>query len=176
MLYPALPRWRQRITAFDWGLAALSALVLAWPIIDFDQFVYRAATPNGLDIVFGTATTILVLEATRRTVGWILPATAISFLIYGYYGPYLELVGLEIMAHRGYDIARLVGTLYMTLEGIFGVPLNVAATYIVLFTIFGAMLQHSGAGQFFDCELFSASYIGLDAIARKSWENAGSDS
>lgn len=149
ILYPALPRWRQRITAFDWGLAALSALVLAWPIIDFDQFVYRAATPNGLDIVFGTATTVLVLEATRRTVGWILPATAISFLIYGYYGPYLELVGLEIMAHRGYDVARLVGTLYMTLEGIFGVPLNVAATYIVLFTIFGAMLQHSGAGQFF---------------------------
>ena len=149
ILYPALPRWRQRITAFDWGLAALSALVLAWPIIDFDQFVYRAATPNGIDIVFGTATTILVLEATRRTVGWILPATAISFLIYGYYGPYLEFVGLEIMAHRGYDVARLVGTLYMTLEGIFGVPLNVAATYIVLFTIFGAMLQHSGAGQFF---------------------------
>ena len=149
VLYPAVPAWRNRVAAVDWALAAASVLVLAWPIVDFDQFVYRAATPSGLDILFGTITTLLVLEATRRTVGWILPATAVAFLLYGYYGPLLELMGLEIMAHRGYSIERLVGTLYMTLEGIFGVPLNVASSYIVLFTIFGAMLQHSGAGQFF---------------------------
>ncbi|HCR00171.1 MAG TPA: C4-dicarboxylate ABC transporter permease, partial [Acidobacteria bacterium] len=84
-----------------------------------------------------------------RTVGWILPVTAAAFLLYGYYGPSLELIGLDLFAHRGYTLARLIGTLYMTLEGIFGVPLKVAGTYIVLFTIFGAMLQHSGAGQFF---------------------------
>ena len=149
VLYPALPAWRGRVGWSDWALALVSILALAWPIFDFDDFVRRAATPNGLDILFGAVTTLLVLEATRRTVGWILPVTAIGFLLYGYYGPYLELVGLEIMAHRGYSVARLMGTLYMTLEGIFGVPLNVAATYIVLFTIFGAMLQHSGAGQFF---------------------------
>ena len=75
--------------------------------------------------------------------------TAAAFLLYGYYGPYLELVGLELFAHRGYDTARLLGTLYMTLEGIFGVPLNVCATFIILFTIFGAVLAKSGAGQFF---------------------------
>ena len=149
VLYPAVPAWRGRVAAVDWGLAAAAVLVLAWPIFDFDQFVYRAATPSGPDILFGTITTLLVLEATRRTVGWILPVTAIAFLLYGYYGPVLELMGLEIFAHRGYSIERLVGTLYMTLEGIFGVPLNVASSYIVLFTIFGAMLQHSGAGQFF---------------------------
>ena len=149
VLYPSIPAWRPRVAAVDWTLAAVSVLVLAWPIVDFDQFVYRAATPSGPDILFGTVTTLLVLEATRRTVGWILPVTAIAFLCYGYYGPYLETVGLEIFAHRGYTVARLVGTLYMTLEGIFGVPLNVASTYIVLFTIFGAILQHSGAGQFF---------------------------
>ncbi len=149
VLYPAIPAWRGRVAAADWALAAAAVLVLAWPIFDFDQFVYRAATPSGLDILFGTVTTLLVLEATRRTVGWILPVTAVAFLLYGYYGPVLELMGLEIFAHRGYSIERLVGTLYMTLEGIFGVPLNVASSYIVLFTIFGAMLQHSGAGQFF---------------------------
>ncbi len=149
ILYPAIPAWRGRVAAVDWGLAAAAVLVLAWPIFDFDQFVYRAATPSGLDILFGTITTLLVLEATRRTVGSILPVTAVAFLLYGYYGPVLELIGLEIFAHRGYSIERLVGTLYMTLEGIFGVPLNVASSYIVLFTIFGAMLQHSGAGQFF---------------------------
>ena len=122
VLYPAVPAWRGRVAAVDWTLAAASVLVLAWPIVDFDQFVYRAATPSGPDILFGTITTLLVLEATRRTVGWILPVTAVAFLLYGYYGPLLELMGLEIMAHRGYSIDRLVGTLYMTLEGIFGCP------------------------------------------------------
>ena len=119
------------------------------PIIDFDEFVYRAATPTRTDLALGTIAILLVLEATRRTVGWILPVTAVAFLAYGYCGPLLEFVGLGLFAHRGYDLARLVGTLYMTLEGIFGVPLDVAATYIILFTIFGAVLQHSGAGQFF---------------------------
>ena len=149
VLYPFIPTWRPRVAALDWALAAVSVLVLAWPIVDFDQFVYRAATPSELDMVLGAVTTLLVLEATRRTVGWILPVTAVSFLLYGVYGPLLELVGMDIFAHRGYSVSRLVGTLYMTLEGIFGVPLGVASTYIVLFTIFGAMLQHSGAGQFF---------------------------
>ena len=149
VLYPSIPAWRPRVAAVDWALAAVSVLVLAWPIVDFDQFVRRAATPSGLDILFGVVTTLLVLEATRRTVGWILPVTAIAFLLYGYYGPLLEAVGLEVFAHRGYSITRLVGMLYMTLEGIFGVPLGVASTYIVLFTIFGAVLQYSGAGQFF---------------------------
>ena len=149
VLYPAAPGGRGRVAALDWALAGVSILVLLWPIVDFDDFVRRAATPSGVDVVFGAVTTLLVLEATRRTVGWILPVTAVAFLLYGYYGPYLELLGLELFAHRGYSMARLMGTLYMTLEGIFGVPLRVAATYIVLFTIFGAMLQHSGAGQFF---------------------------
>ena len=149
VLYPAIHAWRSRVTTLDWTLASMAVLVLGWPLLDFDQFVYRAATPNRIDILFGAVTTLLVLEATRRTVGWILPITAMAFLLYGAYGPRLELVGMEIFAHRGYSVARLVGTIYMTLEGIFGVPLNVASTYIVLFTIFGAMLQHSGAGQFF---------------------------
>ena len=149
LVFPAHARWRARVTWLDWSLAAVAIGALAWPIVDFEQFVYRAATPTTLDLTLGTVTILLVLEATRRTVGPILPVTAVAFLAYGYYGPLLELVGLELFAHRGYDLARLVGTLYMTLEGIFGVPLNVAATFIVLFTIFGAVLAHSGAGQFF---------------------------
>ena len=149
LLYPARAAGRARITAGDWCLAAVAVAALAWPLVDFDRFVYRAATPAGIDLVLGAVTTLLVLEATRRTVGPILPVTAAAFVVYGYYGPLFELVGLDLFAHRGYDVARLVGTLYMTLEGIFGVPLDVASTYIVLFTIFGAVLAHSGAGQFF---------------------------
>ena len=149
LVFPMHARWRARVTVLDWLLGALAAVALAWPIIDFDQFIYRNAEPSITDVTLGIVTTLLVLEATRRTVGPILPVTAAAFLLYGYYGPYLELVGLELFAHRGYDISRLVGTLYMTLEGIFGVPIGVTSTFIILFTIFGAVLAHSGAGQFF---------------------------
>jgi TRAP transporter 4TM/12TM fusion protein len=126
-----------------------SLLALAWPIVDFDAFVLRAATPTTVDIVLGVVTIAVVLEATRRTTGWILPITAAAFLAYAYLGPLLDRLGLALIAHRGYATGRVVGTLYMTLEGIFGVPLDVAATYIVLFTIYGALLEHSGAGRFF---------------------------
>lgn len=138
-----------RVPWFDWLLVALTCVALAWPIFDFDQFIYRAATPSNVDIVLGVATIVLVLEATRRTAGAILPVTALGFIAYAVYGPWLDRVGLNLIAHRGYDAARIVGALYMTLEGIFGVPLDVAATYIVLFSLYGAVLNASGAGKFF---------------------------
>jgi TRAP transporter 4TM/12TM fusion protein len=149
ILYPSGRRDRARPTPRDAALLALSLAVLGWPILDRAAFVYRAATPTALDLVFGIALILLVLEATRRTVGWILPAVAAGFLVYAYLGPVLELVGLGAIAHRGYMPDRLVGLLYMTLDGIFGVPLDVAATYIVLFALFGAVLEQSGAGAHF---------------------------
>jgi TRAP transporter 4TM/12TM fusion protein len=138
-----------RVGPADWLLGALAIVALAWPIVDFDAFVYRAATPTPVDVTLGIVTLGLILEAARRTVGWILPVTALVFLLYGYYGPLLDRVGLSLIGHRGYPVERLVATLYMTLEGVFGVPVDVAATYIVLFVIYGALLEHSGAGRFF---------------------------
>jgi TRAP transporter 4TM/12TM fusion protein len=135
--------------AIDAALIVLSLVALLWPLVSLDAFVHRAATPTTTDVVLGIVTIGLVLEATRRTSGWVLPVTALVFLAYGYYGPLLDRVGLDLIAHRGYSIGRLVGTLYMTLEGIFGVPLDVTATYIILFTIYGAVLEYSGAGRFF---------------------------
>jgi TRAP transporter 4TM/12TM fusion protein len=133
----------------DVALIILSIAALGWPIVDFGAFVYRAATPTTADMVLGLAAIVAVLEATRRTSGWVLPATALAFLAYAYFGPFLDRIGLSLVAHRGYAPDRLIGTLYMTLEGVFGVPLDVTATYIILFTIFGAVLEHSGAGRFF---------------------------
>ena len=135
--------------SIDGALILLALAALTWPIIDFDAFVLRAATPTSLDLALGAVTTLLVLEATRRTTGWILPATAAIFLAYAYFGALLDQLGMSLIAHRGYSIPRILGTLYMTLEGIFGVPLDVTATYIVLFTIYGSVLEHSGAGRFF---------------------------
>jgi TRAP transporter 4TM/12TM fusion protein len=142
-------RSSSRVTPIDWTLAGLSVIALVWPLLDFDAFVYRAATPRLVDVALGLLTIALVLEAARRTAGPILPVTAIAFLIYGSYGHLFDRIGLSLIGHRGYPLERLVATLYMTLEGIFGVPVDVASTYIVLFVIFGTILEFSGAGRFF---------------------------
>jgi TRAP transporter 4TM/12TM fusion protein len=174
LLFPAVRGSRGRVTALDWTLIAVSIAGLAWPIVDFDRFVYRAAEPTAVDLICGTLTIVAVLEATRRTVGWILPLSAIGFILYGLYGPLLDLIGLGIFAHRGYAIDRLVGSLYMTLEGMFGVPLDVAATYIVLFTIYGAVLQFSGAGQFFlDWAMAAAGHSSSGAAPGRTVTIAG---
>jgi TRAP transporter 4TM/12TM fusion protein len=135
--------------AWDCLWILLTIAAFAWPLFDIEAFVNRAATPNTMDVAAGVIARLGVLESTRRTTGWMLPVTALVFLAYAVAGPLLDRIGLDLIAHRGYGIARLIGTIYMTLEGIFGVPLDVATTYIVLFTIYGAILEHSGAGRFF---------------------------
>ena len=149
LLFPATKSSAGRVTALDWVLIAAATAALTWPIVDFQRFVYRAADPLPIDIALGAIAILLVLEATRRTVGWVLPVTAMAFIVYAYAGPAFDRIGMPLLAHRGYEPDRLVGTLYMTLEGLFGVPLDVAATYIILFTIYGAVLEYSGAGTFF---------------------------
>jgi TRAP transporter 4TM/12TM fusion protein len=149
LLVPGGRTRSDRIAPLDWALAAATIVALSWPLVDFTRFVYRAADPLPVDVVLGVMTVLLVLEAARRSVGWILPATAAGFLGYALAGPWFDRIGLSLLAHRGYPIDRLIGTLYITLEGLFGVPLDVAATYIILFTIYGAVLEQSGAGSFF---------------------------
>jgi TRAP transporter 4TM/12TM fusion protein len=138
------------------GGAALDTLVvvialfgLGWPLAQGQAFLYRAATPTGGDVLAGVAAILVVLEAARRTTGWILPVSAAVFLAYAVGGQSLASIGLSGIAHRGYDLPRLIGNLYMTLEGIYGVPLDVAVTYIILFSLYGAVLERSGAGKFF---------------------------
>jgi TRAP transporter 4TM/12TM fusion protein len=149
LLFPMRRGSRRGVSAVDWTLVAATVVAFGWPLAAFSTFIYRAADPWTIDVILGVAAIAIVLEATRRSVGWILPATASAFLIYAYAGPQFDRIGLPMLAHRGYGLERLVGTLYMTLEGLFGVPLDVAATYIVLFTIYGAVLEQSGAGGFF---------------------------
>ena len=128
--------------------AAVAALV--WPLVDFDEFIYRAADPTVTDLVLGVGAHRCSCSRRRGAPsGWCCRSRPLGFLVYAFFGPLLDLVGLGVVAHRGYGLDRIVGTLYMTLEGIFGVPLDVAATYIILFTIFGAVLERSGAGRFF---------------------------
>lgn len=138
----------------DWGLAALSLVVCAYPLVVFDDLIRRAYAPTPLDVAAGALLTLLLLEACRRTVGWILPVVCLVFAAYAYYGGYLPVDWA--VGHRGYDLDRIVAAFTMGTEGVYGVPLDVAATYIVLFTIYGAVLDHSGAGRFFVDVSFAA--------------------
>ncbi|HCT80349.1 MAG TPA: C4-dicarboxylate ABC transporter permease [Micromonosporaceae bacterium] len=138
----------------DWLLAAASVVVCAYPLLGFDAFIRRTFEPTTLDLVMGGLCVLLVLEATRRTVGAILPAICLGFVAYAYYGGYLPLEWR--LGHRGYDFDRIIVAQYMGTEGLFGVPLDVAATYIILFTIYGAVLEYSGAGKFFVDVSFAA--------------------
>jgi TRAP transporter 4TM/12TM fusion protein len=143
--FPLAQRFRDRIEPWDVLAAAASAAILAYALWGGEDFTDRATTPTRLDVVLGVIFIVLLLEATRRTSGWIMPVVAIFFIAYAMAGPYLP----PPWTHRGYDLSRLVGHLFITLEGIFGVAVDVSSSLIILFTIYGAFLQHSGAGKFF---------------------------
>jgi TRAP transporter 4TM/12TM fusion protein len=145
LLFPAAARYRDRFMWYDAVLALLAVASIGYMLLDFDEFIYRAVTPTRWDLVFGIALIVLVLEALRRTSGWVMTFVVLAFIVYAMVGPWLP----SPWTHRGYDVERLVGHLYMTLEGIFGTPIDVSATFIILFTIYGAILQFSGAGKFF---------------------------
>jgi TRAP transporter 4TM/12TM fusion protein len=152
LIFPVSRRFRHRVMAWDWALAALGVATAVYLIAGGDDFFDRSILPNDWDIFFGIVLVVLVLEAMRRTTGWILPVVTACFLAYAFFGPYLP----APWTHKGYEVPRLVGHMYMTLEGIYGTAINVSSTLIILFTIYGAFLQYSGAGKFFIDFSFSA--------------------
>jgi TRAP transporter 4TM/12TM fusion protein len=145
MLFPMAMRFRNRIRWWDVVLGLIGAAILVYAIEGGDDFTDRATMPTQLDIWLGAIFIVLLLEATRRTTGPIVPVISIAFLAYAYFGPYLP----QPWTHRGFDVGQIVGQLFITLEGIFGIPVDVSSSLIILFTIYGAFLQHSGAGKFF---------------------------
>jgi TRAP transporter 4TM/12TM fusion protein len=152
LVFPISSRFRHRIMWWDWIAAALSIAIVVYLIMGGDDFTDRNTAPETWDIVFGIALILLVMEAMRRTNGWIMPIITSCFILYALFGPYLP----APWTHKGYEIGRLVGVMYMTLEGIYGVAVDVSSSLIILFTIFGAFLQYSGAGKFYIDFSFSA--------------------
>ncbi len=152
LVFPLHPRFRHRVMWWDWLAAALAIAVVVYLIKGGDDFTDRNTSPLPWDIAFGIALIVLVLEAMRRSTGWIMPVITLAFVAYALWGPYLP----APWTHKGYEIGRLVGVMYMTLEGIYGVAIDVSSSLIILFTIFGAFLQYSGAGKFYIDFSFSA--------------------
>ena len=145
LLFPVARRFRHRIMWWDWIAALLSIAVVVYLLQGGDDFTDRNTSPAPWDIFFGVALIVLVMEVMRRTNGWIMPAITAAFIAYALFGPYLP----QPWTHKGYEVGRLIGHMYMTLEGVYGVAVDVSSSLIILFTIFGAFLQYSGAGKFY---------------------------
>ena len=144
-LFPWRRAARNRFSWLDLGFALVSVAAMAYALWGGDDFLDRSTLPSRLDNILGVVVVLLVLEAARRTTGWIMPFIVILFIAYAMVGRWLP----APWTHVGYDIGRLVGHMYMTLEGIFGTAVDVSSSLIILFTIYGAMLQFSGAGKFY---------------------------
>ncbi|WPB85505.1 TRAP transporter permease [Sediminicoccus rosea] len=152
-LFPVARRFRDRFLPWDWALIA-AALYVTWYLISGgDDLQDRIIFPEPMDIVVGWLLIALVLEVTRRCTGWIMPVVAIAFLLYAFFGNHLP----APWTHRGYDAERLIPHISITLEGIFGTAVDVSATLIILFTIYGAILGATGAGKYFVDFSFAAT-------------------
>jgi TRAP transporter 4TM/12TM fusion protein len=145
LIYPMWPDRKTRPNIIDFLLIALTIAAAVYLAVNLDATKTRATTPLAIEVMLGGALLLLVLEATRRATGWALPIIAALFLVYGYFGRSMP----APFNHRGFSIERIVGQNYLTLEGLFSTPLDVAATFIVLFTVYGAVLDRGGAGKFF---------------------------
>lgn len=145
LLYPAFPKNKFKGFRIDLILAVLSFIALLYPVVQLDSIITRVAEPQTLDIAMGIITLVLIVEATRRSTGMALPILVGVCILYAVFGSYLP----DPFGHRGYSITRLISAEYLTLDGIFGTPIEVSSTFIILFTIYGAMLEFSGAGKFF---------------------------
>lgn len=123
-------------------------------IVNLDAIINRSGFFIQTDITAGIIMVIVLLEAARRVIGITITLIALVFVLYGMAGPRGALPWLGeylpgILAHRGYSFDRIIGQLYLGQEGIFGLPLGVAATVVFTFVLFGAFLETTGAGKFF---------------------------
>jgi TRAP transporter 4TM/12TM fusion protein len=132
-------------TAVSWLLFVLMAGAAMHLVFGHETLVQRTGSPTPWDLVWGAVTLVVVLELTRRTVGWGLVVICLGAIGYAFLGPRLP----GLLAHRGYGPVRLLEQLYLSTEGIWGVPLGVSADFVYLFILFGAVLDVAGGGALF---------------------------
>lgn len=159
LLYPARATGnRHRLAWYDVLLALGGVSVCVYIIWNYDIIVLDAGPATQMDFIFGCAAILLVLEATRRIVGLPIVIVAAVFLLYAKFGNLIP----GMLGHPGFSMQRIVSHMYLTTEGLFGMPLGVAASFVFLFILFGAFLHSTGLGKFFiDLALGAAGkYVG----------------
>ena len=142
------------IPLYDWALAIAAVVAVAHvPLIPLDELAFRVGNPTTTDVVLGLTLIVILLEATRRSVGWPLPIIALIFMGYALAGPWMP----SIFVHPGNTVSQLVDHLYLTSQGIYGIALGVVATYVFHFVLFGVFATRIGLGQLFlDCAAWVA--------------------
>ena len=146
-MYPMFrtPKTMSSIPWYNFPIAILAIIGALYIFINYDALNARSGAWSPLDVAMGVGSIILILKAARRTLGMALPVIAMIFIAYDYFGQYMP----DLIAHKGASINKIVGQMYLTTEGIFGVPLGVSASYVFLFVLFGALLERAGAGKYF---------------------------
>jgi len=135
----------KKVPIYDWVFAIVAAIGSLYIFLNYDALAARQGAYIWLDIAVAVVMVLLLLEASRRVLGPALSIIAIVFLLYSYFGPHMP----YMIAHAGASINKLAGQMFLTSEGIFGIPLGVSTEFIFLFVLFGAMLERAGAGQYF---------------------------
>ncbi|AFV75900.1 TRAP transporter, 4TM/12TM fusion protein [Thermus oshimai JL-2] len=153
LAYPGRRGPKDRIPLLDWALALLGVAGALYVVLDYYGITQlRGGIPSGRDVVMGTLTLLALFLAAWRVVGPALPIIASAFVLYALTGPKGLLpftLPPWLQLHAGSSWGQLMGQLYTTAEGIWGVPLGVSATFVFLFVLFGALLEKAGAGRFF---------------------------
>jgi len=136
---------RDHIPVMDWLLAAAAGAAAVYYAVDYEGIAARQGAPNKIDLVFGVALVVLLLEAARRAFGLTLSAVAIVFVVYAFTSEWAP----GVLAIKGASLSKLINQLTMSQEGIYGIPLRVSAQTVFLFVLLGAMLEKTGGGRYF---------------------------
>lgn len=146
LLYPASSKQSKTsgIPFYDFILGAIGVASALYLVVFFNELVTRAGLPTQTDLIMGFLLIATLLEATRRISNPVLPCLAVIALLYCYFGRSMP----DMLAHRGFNVARIVNHMYLGTEGIFGTPLEVSSTFVFMFILFGAVLEKTGLGKF----------------------------
>jgi len=143
--YPAFRKSpRDHVPAIDWILAVVAAFAGSYLFLFYGQIATRPGQPSTLDLVTGFGGLLLLLEATRRSLGPPMVGVALVFILFTFAGPYMP----EVIQHKGASISKFVQHQWITTEGVFGVALGVSTSFVFLFVLFGALLEKAGAGNY----------------------------
>lgn len=142
---------KSRVPPWEWVLAIAGVVVTMYVFVNSDVLGRRVGAPIATDVIVAVGGILLLLEATRRSLGPALMIVATVFLIYTMMGPYVP----SIIAHRGNSLAEVANHQWITTEGVFGIALGVSTSFVFLFVLFGALLDKAGAGNYFIQVAFS---------------------